>query len=149
MKKTILLLLSLSSALPVLSQHQLVIGSKAPSFKDIEWIEQAPRDTDSPILIEFYQGSNPTSVKLLEKLPAIEQQYGDRMVFVVLTCESRAQAESLAGGRYFVGYDPSGDVFKSFGVRFTPFTMIVDSKGLLHWQGNLSNITPKALDSVK
>lgn len=131
------------------AQRQFVIGSKVPSMKDIEWIDIAPQSTNIPMLIEFYQSSNPTSVKLLDKLPDLQQSYGSTIAFVVLTGDSRSVAESLSGRGYFVGYDPQGEVFKNFGVRFTPFTMIVDSKGLLHWQGNLSNITTKALETVK
>lgn len=149
MKQLLLVLVVMISAFGVsVAQKQYVIGSKTPSLKDVEWIDEVPEDTDSPILIEFYQSSNPTSVKLLEKLPVLQQSYGSKLIFVVLTRDSRSVAESLSGRGYFVGYDPEGKVFENFGVRFTPFTMIVDSKGLLHWQGNLSNITPKALDSV-
>lgn len=149
MKQLIITLLAAITTLSAVAQRQLIIGSKAPSLKDVEWIDVAPRDTDSPILIEFYQESNPTSVKFLEKLPPLQQQYGATIAFVVLTSDSRAQAEALSGRGFFVGYDPKGEVFKDFGVLFTPFTMILDSKGLIHWQGNLSNITTKALESVK
>ena len=53
------------------------------------------------------------------------------------------------GDRYYIGADPDGKVYRTFNVRFLPYTILVDSKGELYWQGNLGNITDAVLQKVR
>lgn len=128
--------------------QKLVIGSKAPSLKDVEWLNSTPAD-GRVMLIEFFQASNPTSVKFLDKLVGISQNHGDRIAIIVLSRDSRDQLHQLVELPYHIGFDQKGAVYDAYGVMYTPFTMLVDSKGRVAWLGNLGNITESSLTEVK
>ena len=151
MRKLILLsLLAFTFAQAGFAQ-KLIIGSKTPDLKGVEWKTSAPQ-TGKATLIEFYQSTNESSSKLYLKLAKIASKYGGAIDIVVLTREDNATINSLVqqdGSRYSFGYDADGTVYDAYGVKFVPFTMLVDSKGNLLWQGNLSNITDQVLQKVK
>ncbi len=126
-------------AIPQVRAQKLVIGSQAPSFKGIEWKNLSPQ-TDRTMLIEFYHSGNSSSQKLFEKLEGIHTSHAEDIQIIVLTRdkdESIDFLKSVCGDKYIVGYDPTGEVFKSFGVKYLPFTMLFDAKGKLCWIGNL------------
>lgn len=151
MKTKLLLLLSfvLVCTMPLRAQR-LVIGSKAPSLKSVEWLGDTPEvGGGKAILVEFYQSSNPSSVKFFEKLGPINDKYGSKMMIVVLGRDSRDAMLELTDLPYFVGFDAGGAAYSAYGVRFTPFTMLVDSKGNVAWMGNLGNITDAVLEGVE
>ena len=151
MVKRILLAMITTLAIQAAAAQKLVIGSKTPDFKEVEWKTAAPGGSKA-VLVEFYQSSNQTSESLYPKLADIYSKYSATLDIVVLTREDNAAIDLLTdndGWKYSFGYDPTGKAYEAFGVKFVPFTMLIDSKGNLLWQGNLSNITDQALQKAK
>lgn len=153
MKKFFVAALSILTLLAPISlfAQKLVIGSKAPDMKNIEWKSGAPAENKA-MIVEFYQSTNPTSVKLFPKLADIKSKHGDKLNVVVITRESNEAIDKLVadyGALYSIGYDAGGKTYESFGVKFVPFTMLVDAKGTLIWQGNLGNITDDNVSKIK
>ena len=138
---------------PVATQAQkLVIGSRVPDFKGVEWRTLPPR-TETPTLIEFYAPGNASSVRFFPKLAEISRRF-ENIQIVVLTHgnASGTTADSLPakyGDRYFIGVDPDGKVYRAFQVRYVPYTVLVNSKGELYWQGNLGNLSATVLERVR
>lgn len=144
--KTILLLITMFLALPQTQAQKLVIGSKIPELKSVKWLSKEPNLSQSAF-IEFYQSSNSTSKQYFPKLANI-YAYKSNVTVIVLTRENNdaiAQLVKDFGGQYSIGYDVDGKVFEAFGVRFVPFSMVVDGKGNLLWQGNLSQFTDELM----
>ncbi len=153
MKKILTLLgLAVGTALPA-SAQKLVIGSRIPDLKAVQWLTAAPR-AEAPMLIEFYDPDNASSVRFFPRLADIRHKYGTgkaALQIVVIAAQPEA-AEKLVrdgGGRYCIGVDAEGKVCQAFNVRFLPYTILADSKGVLYWQGNLGNLTDAVLQKVR
>lgn len=144
--KTIVLLIALFLALPQAQAQKLVIGSKIPELKSVQWLSKAPTASQQTF-IEFYQSSNSTSKQYFPKLEDV-YAYKTNLNVVVLTRENNdaiAQLVKDFGSKYCIGYDQDGKAFEALGVKFVPFSMMVDSKNNLLWQGNLSQFSPEVM----
>lgn len=154
MKKILILLtLAVLAAGQALAQ-KMVIGSRIPDLKAVQWLTLAPK-TEVPMLIEFYNPDNTTSARFFPKLADIKARHGNGdsgIQIVVLTQLKGTALEKLAkdyGEVYYIGGDPDGKVYQAFNVQFLPYTILVSSKGELYWQGNLGNITDAVLQKVR
>lgn len=153
MKKLLVLSLALLAAGTAFAQ-KLVIGSRIPDLKAVQWLTAAP-GAEVPMLIEFYDPDNASSVRFFPKLADVKRKYGNGgsgVQIVVLVAQPGPAAEQLRrdyGDRYCIGVDPDGKVYRSFNVRFLPYTILVNSKGELYWQGNLGNLTDEVLRKVR
>lgn len=149
MKKLLFLLcLSLCCA-HIAAGQKLIIGSDAPSLKEIEW-QTAPPVKGVASLVDFYQPSNPSCVKFLDRLGLIAKEKKGRVQVVLLTRETGAEIDKLvADGRFIVGYDPTGNTYAEYYVKYLPYSMLVDSKGDIAWIGNMANLPTTTLDAVK
>lgn len=154
MKKILILLTLAVCAAGQAFAQKLVIGSRIPDLKTVQWLTLAPK-AEMPMLIEFYNPDNATSARFFPKLSDIKRKYGNGdsgLQIVVLTQIKGEAREKLAadyGEIYFIGGDPDGKVYQGFNVQFLPYTILVNSKGELYWQGNLGNITDAVLQKVR
>lgn len=134
-----------------LSAQKLVIGSRVPDFKGAQWLSSAPQEK-RPMLIEFYNPTNPTCNKFFPKLANIKKQHGDKVQIIVLTAQTGPEIDKLVddwGRDYSIGYDPTGKIYQNFNVRFLPFTLIINSNSEIFWQGNLGNLPSDILGKVR
>lgn len=130
--------------------QQLVIGSKVPEFKGVEWKTSAPV-SGKPMYVEFYQSTNATSQKLFPKLKNVKDTNREISIVVLMREDNDATRALITefGASYSFGYDPQGKIYDALGVRFVPFSMVIDAKGNLYWQGNLSNLSNETIKQVK
>lgn len=154
MKKILFLSLFLLMAGSVMAQ-KMVIGSRVPDFKGVQWMTTMPHTSETPeaapMLIEFYNPDNASSVRFFSKLAGVKERH-PKIQIVVLVARNKQSAEQLLeshGKEYYIGLDSDGKVYQAFNVRFLPYTILVNSKGELHWQGNLGNLTDGTLQKVK
>ncbi|MEG1607337.1 MAG: hypothetical protein RR931_02290 [Mucinivorans sp.] len=130
--------------------QKLVIGSKMPEWKSIEWLSPLKK-SDKAIFVEFYQSNNPGSAKILMNLESIYTKYGSKIQVVILTREHGSAIDLLVmqyGSKFAIGYDASGREFEALGVKFLPFSMLFSSDKELYWQGNQTKLTTETLDNV-
>lgn len=132
----------------LVSAQKLVIGSETPSFKslkdDISWLTRKPGTL--PLLIDFYQPSNPTCVDNLARLLKIAESNRGVIDVVVLTREQDDKLKELFG-KVCVGVDTtSNGFFKKCHVQYLPYTMIVDEKSRLLWHGILNALSDEMLE---
>ncbi len=131
--------------------QKLVIGSEIPSLKGVVWQSVAPRLEQQPIFIEFYHHNNSSSRKFIEKLSQIEQRGGDGIQIVILTRDADGTLPFLVeqyGDRYIIGHDPTGVVFRNFGVKYIPYSLLIDRKKEVVWIGNLGNFDVDIIGEV-
>ena len=154
MKKTLILLTLAVLAAGQAFAQKMVIGSRIPDLKTVQWLTLAPK-AEAPMLIEFYNPDNTSSARFFPKLADIKARHGNGdsgIQIVVLTQLKGSALEKLAadyGEAYYIGGDPDGKVYQAFNVQFLPYTILVSSKGELYWQGNLGNITDAVLQKVR
>lgn len=129
--------------------QSLAVGAKLPDLKGVEWVSQAPQSTKT-LYIDFFQASNANCKKNIDKIKELKASY-PKLTVILLTREINDDVKGLAGSLgsgFHVGYDATGEVYKSFGVRFVPFSMIFDGKGALLWQGNIAQLNEQILTEL-
>ncbi len=145
-----LILLSTGS----LFAQKLVIGSQVTDHKLVEGVKwyTTPRNPESIWIIDFYSSDNPSSVEFYSR--NIDRIYGavtDNVEIVVLSNKLTDDFKKLIeedGAKYVFGHDSKATLFKLFGVKYIPYTVVVDNKGKVLWQGDLSKLTDSQLQKI-
>ena len=136
MKRSILVLLALWGILGIHSSVQaqnLVIGSRVSELKK-----------DRPMLIEFFYSASEPCRDRLPELNKLAGDYAGKIDVLVLANEDRDRIIPLLKGENYafaVALDDAGKTFNAYGVRFVPFSVLLDAKGRVLWFGHSARLT--------
>ena len=149
MKRTIFLtLVALVASLAVRAQ-EIVIGERVPDFRPTEWLGAQPSDDDRrATLLVFYHTESQPCVETLPHIDSLARAMKNERVIVVAMEPKERIAPSLArymSERFYVAIDLSERVFKSYGIRYVPFGVLVDPKGRAQWIGNPKLATSESI----
>ena len=149
MKRTIFLtLVALVASLAVRAQ-EIVIGERVADFRPTEWLGAQPSEDDrrAPLLVFYHTESQPC-VETLPHIDSLARAMKNERVIVVAMEPKERIAPSLArymSERFYVAIDLSERVFKSYGIRYVPFGVLVDPKGRAQWIGNPKLATSESI----
>ena len=126
MKKILFLSLFLLMAGSVMAQ-KMVIGSRVPDFKGVQWMTTMPHTSETPeaapMLIEFYNPDNASSVRFFSKLAGVKERHPKswfrawfNMGLINYIEGGRRMLPCEAGSANFF-IDPFGDVFPCNGLE--------------------------------
>ena len=149
MKRTIFLtLVALVASLAVRAQ-EIVIGERVPDFRPTEWLGAQPSEDDRrATLLVFYHTESQPCVETLPHIDSLARAMKNERVIVVAMEPKERIAPSLArymSGRFYVAIDLSERIFKSYGIRYVPFGVLVDPKGRAQWIGNPKLATSESI----
>jgi thiol-disulfide isomerase/thioredoxin len=149
MKRTIFLtLVALVASLTVRAQ-EIVIGERVPDFRPTEWLGAQPSEDDRrATLLVFYHTESQPCVETLPHIDSLARAMKNERVIVVAMEPKERIAPSLArymSERFYVAIDLSERVFKSYGIRYVPFGVLVDPKGRAQWIGNPKLATSESI----
>lgn len=149
MKRTILLtIIALLTSFATRAQ-EIVIGERVPELRPSEWLGATPAEDDRrATLLVFYHTESQPCVEALPQLEKLARTMKDGRVIVVAMEPKERIAPSLArymSAQFYVAIDQSGRAFESYGIRYVPFGVLVDSKGRAQWIGNPTLATPESI----
>lgn len=149
MKRTIFLtLVALVASLAVRAQ-EIIIGERVPDFRPTEWLGAQPSEDDRrATLLVFYHTESQPCVETLPHIDSLARAMKNERVIVVAMEPKERIAPSLArymSERFYVAIDLSERVFKSYGIRYVPFGVLVDPKGRAQWIGNPKLATSESI----
>jgi peroxiredoxin len=144
--------------------EELEIGAKAPEFKaqGIDGREYSLSSTQNAkaTVIAFTCNQCPVAQAYEERFASFQKKFADQGVqFIAINVnasenldamKARAKKEKL---NYAYAYDESGESARAFGARVTPHLFVIDSKGLVAYQGSFDDkqndpSTPYVEDAV-
>jgi thiol-disulfide isomerase/thioredoxin len=146
MKRSILVLLALWGILGIHSSVQaqnLVIGSRVSELKTSEYLH-GTLQKDRPMLIEFFYSASEPCRDRLPELNKLAGDYAGKIDVLVLANEDRDRIIPLLKGENYafaVALDDAGKTFNAYGVRFVPFSVLLDAKGRVLWFGHSARLT--------
>ncbi len=128
--------------------QNMAIGSRVPSMNPAEWYGASLSVHNEPVLVEFFHTTNRTADQRAAELARVAKKYDERLKIVVVTVEPRELIEDLLNttSGYFVAIDTNRKIFTSFGVRYVPYSVIIDSRGRLAWIGNSATLTDAVIE---
>ncbi len=119
-------------------------GKKAPAFVVEKWLTDQPELDGKVLLVDFWATWCPPCRKAIPELNEFQKEFNDDLVIVGLSAEDEADTkvpEFIAGNKYDIEFhyaqaiDTEGRMKSALNVRGIPHVMIVDSKGIVRWQG--------------
>lgn len=146
MKRFLLMLLTVWGFLGIhtaVQAQNLVIGSRVSEVKASEYLQGAPTK-DRPLLIEFFYSASEPCRNRLAELNKLAGNYVGRIDVLVLANEDRERIIPLLQGEdyaFAVALDDAGKTFHAYGVRFVPFSVLLDAKGRVLWFGHSARLT--------
>lgn len=154
MKKAIsMLLLALAAYHTPVSAQNVALGERAPEVKVQSWILDRAPGSAPMTYVEFFHSSCSTSVDALKRLKSISEEMGTELNVVVVTTADDTASDALLrpyiSRNMFAGTDPNGRLFKSYGVTYVPFGVLLDSKGRALWAGNTLKFTSETIKNLK
>ncbi len=128
--------------------QNMAIGSRVPTMNPAEWYGAPLSVHNEPVLVEFFHTTNRTAEDRAVELARVAKKYDERLKVVVVTVQPRELIEDVLDttSGYFVAMDTNRKIFTSFGVRYVPYSVIIDARGRLAWIGNSSTLTDDIIE---
>lgn len=149
----LLVLLLWTAVLVPLRAQNTVLGERVSEIRSEKWLDNVQPVAAPLTVIAFFTASNPACVKSLAHLHDLAEQLGKRLRVIAVTRDPVEQAGPVAAPylspRMTVAFDPEGRIFKNFGVNYVPFSMLVNERNRLLWQGNSLQLTESIVSTAQ
>jgi len=116
-------------------------GKKAPTFKVEKWLGSEPNRKDKVILIDFWATWCPPCRALIPELESIQTKFKDDLVVIGVSDEKQDVVNDYVkknhAGKigYSMAVDTKSSMKNALKVSGIPHVLIIDSKGIVRWQG--------------
>jgi thiol-disulfide isomerase/thioredoxin len=113
-------------------------GKPAPEFKVESWLNKEPDRKGKVVLIDFWATWCPPCRELVPELEGFKKKFKDDLVVIGVSDEKPETVKKFMDAKkitYSMAIDQSKLMNKALGVEGIPHVMIVDSKGIVRWQG--------------
>lgn len=152
-------LLPALALLPLCAAGDTRPGAAAPPLT-LSYLLQAPDGAAATwqslqgnvVVLEFWATWCPGCREQIPHLNSLQEQFQSRSVrFLSLTDEEPALVRRflkdypISG---WIGLDSNGETFAAYGIFGRPSTVVVDAKGIVHWVGSPSGLTPALLEDA-
>jgi len=130
--------------------QRLMIGEKLPDMNSVEWLERQPVRNKKVYVIEFLHTKSQPSASRLEMLADIATNIPSLDIITIFK-EPREAVAAFIGeqkSKLYPAIDKGGGIFTRYGIRFVPFSIVVDKKGAVLWFGNSSLLTESEMRKI-
>ena len=116
-----------------------VRGQKAPELKVEKWLTAEPKMEGKVVLVDFWATWCPPCRALIPELNEWQKEFKDDLVVIGISDEPEAKVKPFMGKtkvEYSMAVDTRTEqVKKTLGVQGIPHVLVIDSKGVVRWQG--------------
>lgn len=116
-------------------------GKKAPEFHVEKWLgkdAKAPERKNKIVLIDFWATWCPPCRALIPELNELSKKFKDDVVIIGVSDEDAAKVEGFMAKtkvEYPMAIDTKAQMKDALGVAGIPHVMVIDSTGIVRWQG--------------
>ncbi len=113
-------------------------GKPAPKFEVEKWLNAEPKREGKVLLIDFWATWCSPCRKLVPELEGFKKTFGDDLVVIGVSDEGAETVSKFMSDKsitYPMAIDTKASMKKALGVEGIPHVIIVDSTGVVRWQG--------------
>jgi cytochrome c biogenesis protein CcmG, thiol:disulfide interchange protein DsbE len=127
-----------------------LIGKRAPAIKGEKWLGEKPVLEGKLVLVAFWAPWSIPCRKYIPTLDRLQTKFAGKLAVVGVTSESEAEVADMTEPKmdFATVLDPKVQLGAIVGVTSVPYVMLVDSKGVVRYQGHPSAITEKQVESL-
>jgi len=123
-----------------------LLGKAAPALEVEKWIGDKPVLDGKFVLITFWAPWSIPCRKCLPELNALQKKFGDKLAVVGLSSEADIPADLKI--EFFSGIDTKAKLSSALGIGSIPSVLLLDSKGIIRYQGHPAAVTEKKLEAL-
>jgi thiol-disulfide isomerase/thioredoxin len=126
-------------------------GKKAPEFKVESWLNKEPDRKGKVVLIDFWATWCPPCRELVPELEGFKKKFKDDLVVIGVSDEKPETVKKFMEEKkisYAMAIDQAKTMKSAVGVEGIPHVLIVDSQGIVRWQGFPLSDEEKLTESI-
>jgi thiol-disulfide isomerase/thioredoxin len=125
------------------------LGKPAPAFDFGTWIGEKPTLEGKSVLLTFWAPWSLPCRKWIPELNALQKKFGEKLVLVAVCSEPQTEVSEIPGVKpeFPAAIDPKWKFASALGVTSVPCVILLDSKGVVRYQGHPSAITEQRLEA--
>ena len=126
------------------------LNQPAPAITGEKWLTDQPDLKNKFLLVDFWATWCGPCRRSIPGLNALHNKYKDRMVVMGLSDESEAAVQKMSDPKieYFVAIDTQRRTSGQIHLRSIPYTMLIDPKGIVRFEGHPSNLDEQKLEQL-
>lgn len=161
MKKIVLLMFAVVLTIGVMGQEKKewyfekgmvksFLGKKAPKLTVEEWVSTKPDTTGKFIVLEFWKINCGPCVKYMPHMNELSKKFKDGVVFIGLGSDTAEEVKTTNRVKieFFSAVDTKKNTMGELGLRFVPYTLVIDPKGIVRWEGSPYKLTEEILKDI-
>jgi thiol-disulfide isomerase/thioredoxin len=125
-----------------------LLGRPAPALEAEQWLGDKPVLDGKFVLIDFWAPWSIPCRKSIPELNALQKKFKDKLVVVGWTSEGEEASVNDLKMEFSSGLDSKAKLRAAAGVTSVPCVLLVDSKGIVRYEGHPSGITEKKLEAL-
>lgn len=127
-----------------------LLGKPAPPFKIEKWLGDKPELEGKFVLLSFWAPWSFPCRRCIPFLNELQKRFPQRLVVVGVCSESETEVEEMPGPKpeFPTAIDPKGNLFSTIDVTSIPCVVLMDSKGIVQYEGDPGAITEKKLQAL-
>ena len=161
MKKIVLLMFAVVLTIGVMGQEKKewyfekgmvksFLGKKAPKLTVEEWVSTKPDTTGKFIVLEVWKINCGPCVKYMPHMNELSKKFKDGVVFIGLGSDTAEEVKTTNRVKieFFSAVDTKKNTMGELGLRFVPYTLVIDPKGIVRWEGSPYKLTEEILKDI-
>ncbi len=126
------------------------LGKKAPKLTVEEWVSAKPDTTGKFIVLEFWKINCGPCIKYMPHMNELSKKFKDGVVFIGMGSDpaEKVKATERVKIEFFSAVDTKKSMIGDLELKFVPYTMIIDPKGIVRWEGTPDRLTEEILKDI-
>ncbi len=126
-----------------------LLGKAAPPVEPEKWLTDKPATEGKFVLIEFWAPWSYPSRNSIPELNALQKKFANKLVVVGVSSEAEGEVSNLAEPKieYASAVDSKGKLSSAAGVTSIPTVMLIDTNGIVRYEGHPAALTEKRLQA--
>jgi thiol-disulfide isomerase/thioredoxin len=123
-----------------------LLGKKAPALEVGKWLDEAPALEDKYVLVLFWAPWSSASRQCIPELNGLQKKFSKQLAIVGIT--PTEELEESPKPEFACAADSKSKLSIASGVTSIPSALLIDSKGIVCYQGHPAAITEKKLEAI-